>query len=151
MATRSTRTTAHDRSRPTPSLAGSEDDAIAQVAERYETARAQMRFEEIASCEGIVTVYFTRRTTTENGRAGEERRMMCLYDPRAPEGGEGYTYAEHGLMPVLDVEAGERGELRTIPLDGVHKVMHRGEVVYQKEQRDEQSLEELDEEMKDLF
>ena len=115
---------------------------IEALAERYEIARVQARFEEIASCEGAVTVYFTKRTD------GHDRRMVCLYDDRkALRKRFGYDVTEHSLMPVWDVE---KGEIRMISLDAVRKVVHDGQVLYEKRE-EEKSLGELTKEMHELF
>jgi hypothetical protein len=100
--------------------------SISALAERYQTARAQRRFAEIAQKEGIVVVHFKKRTN------GKPRRMQCLYDERAAEQMRyGYDLTSRDLMPVLDTE---KGQLRMIPLDAVRKVMHEGEVVYERDE-----------------
>ena len=112
------------------------------LEQRYEVNRVQARFEEIAGADGAVTVYFTKRTN------GHDRRMVCLYDDReALRRRFGYDVTRHSLMPVWDIE---KGAVRMISLDAVRKIVHGGDVLYERG-GGEKSLEELTEEMHDLF
>ena len=122
-----------------------ETDPACELDARYESARVQARFEEIASADGIVVVHFVKRTN------GMPRRMQCLYDDRAALRARfSYDVVSRDLMPCWDVE---KGAIRMISLDAVERIISGGEVVYDRDDhRHDDDIRETDTGLKmDLY
>ena len=85
---------------------------------QYASPVARRAHELISSAEGIVIVYFIKRSTNEL------RRMACIYNAQAA-GRARFSYdpVTRNLLPVFDVE---HGATRMIPLDGVLAIKQSG-------------------------